>query len=272
MKRYAQRSRIVFTALSALSSAVACKSGGDGGDAKNALSTHETWCPDGFEVGPNDTCFAIPDKVTKDTPVLVYLHGMYTGHGSPEEWAAVKTAVDRGFATVIPRGKRGHCAWRSELKDHYCWPEDPEDVGMIKGVVAEWDRVLWQVDALLEPGTHKRYVLGSANGGKFASFIATHGLFPGSAYTVVNSGALGGGAPTPKLKPVPILLTGAGEGDGAKSFHEALQKASWPHAFCPRPGASTLTHDDVDAALKFFRHDAEGLLHAQGSAYPCERK
>src|SRR5262249_20531127 len=106
----------------------------------------ETWCPDHFESGPSDTCFAIPDSPTKDTPVLVYLHGMYQGHGSPEEWSAVSVALQRGFAVVIPRGKRGLCAWRAELKDHYCWPQDSEDPQTVKSVVTEWDRVLWQVD------------------------------------------------------------------------------------------------------------------------------
>src|SRR5437879_10951873 len=94
---------------------------------KTALSSSESWCPDGFEVGPTDTCFAIPEKHDKDTAVLVYLHGPYSGHGSPEEWAMVRAAADRGFAVVIPRGKRGLCAWKAELKDHFCWPQEADD-------------------------------------------------------------------------------------------------------------------------------------------------
>ena len=259
--------------LSALLAASGCKANAQDPKASALSHAGETWCPEGFESGASDTCFAIPDQASKDTPILVYLHGMYQGHGSPEEWAAVSVALQRGFAVVIPRGKRGLCAWRAELKDHYCWPQDPEDTQAMKSLVAEWDRVLWQVDALLEGGTHKRYVLGSSNGGFFASFLATHALFPGQAYAVVNGGPMG--PPSGKAKPVPILLVGGQDAppDQAarmKELHETLTKASWAHAYCPRPGGPSLTTDDVDAAVRFFKHDAEGSLKPQNGSYPCD--
>lgn len=252
--------------------ALAACGGREAAEPKNVLSNAgETWCPEGFETGPSDTCFAIPEQGSKDTPVLVYLHGMYVGHGQPEEWSAVRGAVGRGFAVVIPRGKRGLCAWRAELKDHYCWPQDAEDLGAVKRVVADWDRVLWQVDALLDGGTHKRYVLGSANGGFFASFLATHTVFPGQAYAVVNGGPLG---PPGKAKPVPILLVTAQDSaehaPPMRDLHEALTKAAWPHAFCPRSGTEALTAEDVEGALRFFKHDADGTLKAKAGSYPCD--
>ena len=232
----------------------------------------ESWCPERFEPGPSDTCFAIPEQANKDTPILVYLHGMYQGHGSPEEWAAVSVAMQRGFAVVIPRGKRGLCAWRAELKDHYCWPQDPEDTQAMKSVVAEWERVLWQVDALLEGGTHKRYVLGSSDGGSFASFLATHPLFPGQAYAVVNGGLLA--PPSGNAKPVPILLVAGQDASEQmprmKALHDGLTRASWAHAFCPRPGGPALTTDDMEAALRFFKRDADGSLKPQNGSYACD--
>jgi poly(3-hydroxybutyrate) depolymerase len=251
---------------------VACQQGTtSSGESKNALSNAgESWCPDGFESGPNETCFAIPEHAAKDTPVLVYLHGSYQGHGSPEEWSAVRLAAQRGFAVIIPRGKRGLCAWRTEVKDHYCWPQEPEDTAGIKKLISEWEPVVWQVDALLEQGTHKRYVLGSGNGGFFASFVATHALFPAQAYAVVNGGSL---AAPGKGKPVPLLLISAPDpesGPKMKELHEVLGKASWTHAFCPRQGGAALTNDDVEAAVSFFRHDVDGSLKPQGASYPCE--
>jgi poly(3-hydroxybutyrate) depolymerase len=255
-----------------LASVAGCK-GGAASDAKSSALSNagETWCPEHFEPGPSDTCFAIPEKAGKDTPVLVYLHGMYQGHGSPEEWAAVSIALQRGFAVVIPRGKRGLCAWRAEFKDHYCWPQDAEDVQAMKSVVGEWERVLWQVDALLEGGSHKRYVLGSSNGGFFASYLATHTLFPGQAYAVVNGGPMG--VPAAKAKPVPVMLLASPDGETAstmKELHETLSKGSWTHGFCPRPGGTSLTADDVEAAVRFFKHDADGSLKAQSGTYPCD--
>jgi poly(3-hydroxybutyrate) depolymerase len=197
---------------------------------------------------------------------------MYEGHGSPAEWEAVRVAVQRGFAVIIPRGKRGQCAWRTELKNHFCWPQDAEDTESMKMIIAEWEKVLWQVDAVLEGGTHKRYVLGFSNGGFFASFIATHGLFPGQAYAIVNGGPLA--PPSAKAKPLPIMLVTAQDAPEAapkmKELHETLRNVSWPHAFCPRSGGPALTADDVEVALRFFKHDVDGSLKAQAGAYPCD--
>ncbi|MBX3204030.1 MAG: hypothetical protein KF764_03120 [Labilithrix sp.] len=274
MRRGPYAAVVAVAGAAALTVAVGGCKGSASNDAKAPTLSHagETWCPDRFESGPSDTCFAIPEHAGKETPILVYLHGMYEGHGSPDEWAAVSVALDRGFAVVIPRGKRGLCAWRAELKDHYCWPQDAEDTHTMKSVVAEWERVLWQVDALLEGGTHKRYVLGSSNGGFFAAFLATHPLFPGQAYAVVNGGSLG--APSPKARPLPVLLV-AGQ-DAAepaaktKELHDALTRASWAHAYCPRGGGSALATGDVDAAVRFFRQEASGTLKAQSGTYPCD--
>lgn len=234
------------------------------------LSSSESWCPDGFEVGPSDTCFAIPDKTEKDTPVLVYLHGMYTGHGDPKEWELVHTAVNRGFAVVVPRGKRGSCAWKAELKDHFCWPQEAEDPHSFKQVVSDWERVLWQVDALLEAGTHKRYVLGYSNGGFFASYLATHpSIFPAAGYSIVNGGPLAPPGKSDKAMPVMLVAAkdDADQGPKMKELHETLTKAGFAHAFCGRPGAHPLSAEDVDASLRFFKHEHDGSLKAP---YPCD--
>lgn len=236
------------------------------------LSASESWCPDGFEVGPQDTCFAVPEKASKDTPVLIYLHGMYAGHGSADEWNLVRSATSKGFAVVMPRGKRGLCAWKAELKDHFCWPQEIDDPRAFKNVIAEWERVLWQVDTILESGTHKRYVLGFSNGGFFAAYMAEHGLFPAQAYAIVNGGPL---EPPPRgPKQVPVLLLAAQddstEGPKMKELHDGLTKVGWPHAFCTRPGPHPLASEDVEASLRFFKREHDGSLKAASASYPCE--
>jgi poly(3-hydroxybutyrate) depolymerase len=252
-----------------------CKPGTAATDPSNTLAhANESWCPEGFESGPNDTCFALPDQPTKETPILVYLHGMYQGHGSLEEWGAVRLALQRGFAVVIPRGKRGLCAWSAEVKDHYCWPTDFDDTPTIKGLIAEWDRVLWQVDALLEPGSHKRYVLGFASGGFFAALVAFRGFFPAQAYAVVNGGQLV--APAKSKSTPPMLLIAAADdrdqGPKMRELHDGLTKASWAHAFCSRPGSHPLTPDDVEMSVRFFKREGEGSLKPQAGSYPCETR
>jgi poly(3-hydroxybutyrate) depolymerase len=256
-------------ALAAVAALAAC---GPSKESNTALSSSESWCPDNFEVGPSDTCFAIPDKHDATTPVLVYLHGVFAGHGSPEEWALVHGAVARGFAVVIPRGKRGVCAWKAELKDSFCWPTETDDPASFKHVVAEWDRVLWQVDTLLEGGTHKRYVIGSGNGASFASFLATQGLFTASGYALVDGAPLA--APS-KGKPTPMLfLVASGNTDEApkmRAMHDTFAKAGWTHAYCTRPGVPGLGADDVDGALRFFKREADGSLKPEKSGgYACE--
>jgi poly(3-hydroxybutyrate) depolymerase len=236
------------------------------------LSASDSWCPDGFEVGPQDTCFAVPETTTKDTPVLVYLHGMYAGHGSPEEWRLVRSAVSKGFAVVVPRGKRGLCAWKADLADNFCWPQEVEDPQAFKNVVAEWDRVLWQVDAILEGGSHKRYVLGFSNGANFAAYLAEHGLFPAQAYAIVGGGALEPARKATKTVPM-MLISAQGDPDQApktKELHEGLAKVGWTHAYCTRPGPHPLAAEDMEAALRFFKREQDGSLKPTPEGYACE--
>lgn len=277
MRRGPFGARYSLQALALLASEIVCACRSPGAQEPRASplsSVGETWCPEGFEPGPSDTCFSIPDGPTKDTPVLVYLHGMYQGRGDPAEWSAVRVAVDRGFSVVIPRGKRGMCSFRAELEDHFCWPHDPEDTVTIAELVAEWDRVLWQVDALLEGGAHERYVLGSSDGGSFAQHLAMRGTFPARAFAIVNGGSLASPPPRAAAPSPPLLLISAtddvDEATKMNELHEGLSKAGWAHGWCPRAGGRALTNDDVHAAVRFFERAAEGSLKRHGNMYPCE--
>lgn len=243
--------RASLIALGAALAAIAC---GPKDRNANALPPVESWCPEGFESGPNDTCFTLPPGDGKKANVLVYLHGMFDGQGSPEEWAAARSAAEKGFAVVVPRGRRGLCAWKAEAAHQFCWPSDPDDTQLTQEIVSRWEKVLWQVDTLLEGGSHKRYVLGYGSGGVFATNLATTGAFPASGYAVIA-----GGAATQirrGQKPSPLILVtperDAEEGPKMRSLHESLEKAGWPHARCPKPSATGLGKDDVDVALRFF--------------------
>ncbi len=219
------------------------------------VATPESWCPEGFEPGANNTCFALPRTTNPKTPILLYLHGMFSGQGSSDEWSNVRYASDKGFAVILPRGRRGMCAWKAEAKDAYCWPGETEEAADIESVIAEWEKVLWQVEALLEPGTHKRYVVGYANGGYFANHLATQGAFPAAAYVVIGGGELH--PPKQGVKPAPLLLVTAehdpAEGQKMVDLRASLEKAGWLHARCTRPGERALSKDDIDLALRFFQ-------------------
>lgn len=229
----------------------------------------EHWCPEGFEPGHGDVCFALPVEHGPTTAIVVYLHGMLEGHGSPEEWAAARSATVHGFAVVLPRGRRGLCDWKPELKNHFCWPQDSADTAEMKNVVADWDRTLWQVNELLEGGQHPRYVLAYSNGASFAVHLARASILKADGYALVGGGAPPAEAPTAESHP-PILVIAAAD-DAAqapksKELHELLVREKWPNQSCVRPGEATLRGEDVDAALRFFRHEtvAAGALTCEG--------
>ncbi len=65
-------------------------------DAKaTTLATADTSCPDGFEVGPSDSCFAIPAKTDATTPVVIFLHDAHDAKGVTSEWSMARAGVER---------------------------------------------------------------------------------------------------------------------------------------------------------------------------------
>ncbi len=220
----------------------------------------EHWCPEGFEVGHGDVCFALPATHGPATGIVVYLHGKMEGRGDAEEWATARAAVARGFAVVLPRGRRGLCAWKPGQENQFCWPHDGSDHDDTKVVVADWDHTLWQVNELLEGGRHPRYVLGFAQGARFAAHLAQRGAFKADGFALV-SGELVAEPATTTERPPAIMLTSARESEpavveGAERLGALFAKEGRPHERCVRPGERSLTSADVDAALRFFQHRA----------------
>ncbi len=223
-----------------------------------ALQARESWCPEGFEPGFGDTCFALPAGRGVGMGVILYLHGMYQGHGSDHEWAMVRSATAHGFAVMLPRGHRGLCDWKPDLRGHFCWPGGGAiaDETEMKSLVSDWDRTLWQIDELLEGGPHRRYVLAFSNGAFFAAHLVRRGLFRADGWALVSGGSPGEEPATSKVRP-PVLLLSAAEdaeqGPRLKALGQQLAGEKWPVTQCSRSGGHVLSGDDVDAALRFFR-------------------
>jgi poly(3-hydroxybutyrate) depolymerase len=240
------------------------------------VAAPESWCPDGFEQGPDDACFMLPEQRGDKTAVLVYLHNNYKGAGPTDEWEVVKHATEKGYAVVLARGRRALCGLAGTGDNEFCWPSDPEDQQTMKSLAASWDKTIWQADALLENGPHKHYVLGYGTGGAFAGTLATQGFLEASGYADIGAGAT---MPSPAAgrKPVLVVLaSGDADGDGAtqaKSFNEVLDRTSWSHAKCNH-AQHALTKDDLDMVLKTFSRERSGEISAfpgSGShASPCD--
>jgi hypothetical protein len=232
-----------------------------------AVAQPETWCPDAFEVGPDDTCFAVPASSTPKTPIVVFLHQTFDGRGDAEEWKRVHGLVDKGSAVVLVRGRRGVCAWKAELKDHFCWPE--EDSGEAASIVGSWDKVLFQVDSVLETGAHRRYLVAQGDGANFASGLAATGTFEAGGFVLID-----GGIAAPKVKPAkvaPVLtLASAGAEAQLKGFREALERLSWPAGKCARASSdSKITDADVESISRLVSKEGDLRAFAQG-ATGCE--
>ena len=236
--------------------------------ATSYIATENSWCPEGFEAGPDDACFALPEQRGEKTAVLIYMHDAYKGKGPTAEWDLVKHATEKGFAVVLVRGRRDLCGLTGAPSDRdFCWPQDPDDTATMKQLVLSWDKTIWQADALLESGPHRRYVLGYGAGGAFAGTLATQGFLEASGYGMIGAGA-SMPTPSPGKKPV-LVVTVSGEADGEapKTLNEALDKANWGHAKCART-QKELTREDVEMVLKDFVRDRNGELASFIAAGP----
>ncbi len=244
--------------------------------AATYVASQESWCPEGFEQGPDDACFALPEQRGDKTAVLIYLHHAYTGAGPSGEWDVVKKATEKGFAVVLVRGRRALCDLPGNPPGaEFCWPHDPDDTITMKQMAGSWDKTIWQADALLEQGPHKHYVLGYGAGGNFVGTLATQGFLEASGYAVIGSGA---SMPTPasgRKPPLVILMASDSDEAGAqaKSTSDALEKATWPHARCPH-AQKTLAKEDLDVVLKTFSReragDLAGFLASTTKNTPCD--
>ena len=268
--RASRRLRVSSTCLFAAVAALTASAGPSGlagctppAKTQTLVGSQESWCPEGFEQGPDDACFALPEQRGDKTAVLIYMHHAYSGAGPSSEWDVVKRATEKGFAVVLVRGRRALCDLPGNPPGaEFCWPRDPDDTTTMKQMAAGWDKTIWQADALLEQGPHKHYVLGYGAGGAFAGTLATQGFLEASGYAMIGAGA---SMPVPvagRKAPLVIVMASDGDGEGAaqaKSTSEALDKAGWSHARCPHAQKS-LSKEDLDVVLKTFQRERAGEL------------
>lgn len=221
-------------------------------EAASALEAKSSWCPDHYEQGPGDTCFALPAR-KHDAKLLVYLHGAEDPAGAKQEFAVVSAALDKGYAVVLAHGKRGACGFSTNVKDGNCWPlDDEKEMGAL---VDDWEQALWQVTALLEGESHPRFVLAFREGAEFALRLASKSMLntgPNPPRNLrVDGLALVGLRPTAQAVPhVPGQLPLAVLDEEASpniALKDELVRAKWPHARCTR-SAAALSSADVDMA------------------------
>ncbi len=227
----------------------------------SASTASGTLCGEGL-TALGEACLALPPDASADTPVVLYLHGMFPSDFPQQSLVAqqelAQMAAARGFALLVPRGRLGLCDWKPEFLNWYCWPSTARTAPMAGEIAASWEP-LWQGldDRLGTRKDHprKRFALGYSNGGFFAALLAARGDVAFDAYAITHAGPVEPCWFDP-LKPVPVLLLAA-EGDKFQAplmeeLHERLFEAGWPHDYRIRPGSHALTEGDIEDALSFF--------------------
>jgi dienelactone hydrolase len=213
------------------------------------------WCADGLSPVNGNGCFASPPGSAKDTPLILYLHGIYDQRADADEMdrqrRLAKFATQRGFAVLALRGLEGGCSPEPEFATKWCWPSNERTAARAPETVGEWKPALRAAARAGAGG--RRYVLGFSNGGFFAGLLAVRALFDADAFVVGNAGPV---EPVHALgtKP-PLLLMSADDDasqDGMMRLDDELTREGWLHENYARAGTHELTDDEIDAALTFF--------------------
>ncbi|MFO0663150.1 MAG: hypothetical protein U0174_04320 [Polyangiaceae bacterium] len=222
--------------------------------AASALEVKTTWCPEHYEQGPGDTCFALPAQ-KKDAKILLYFPGAEDPLGAKLEFAVLSSASAKGYAVVLAHGKRGACGFTHDVKDGNCWPDDDKEMSSL---TEGWEQALWQVTALLEGESHPRYVVAFREGADFATKLSSKGMLVYGAETPnalrVDGVALVGLPSNSSVaqlgKQVPLAVLDE-EASQSVSLKEELARAKWIHARCNRstPALSSADFETATSVL-----------------------
>ncbi len=224
-----------------------------------ARSAPIAWCAPGLEAIPGGGCFA---KAGDGSPLLVYLHGMYTPATAPEEMErqsrVAKRAVAAGVSVLALRGEAGLCG--PSLPDTFCWPSNAKNGGEATRIAGAWDDALGEAKDRGASG--RSYLLGFSNGAYFAALIAATGVRYFDAVAVAHGGPGGAGNVAPRDAMVPMLLLSS-DGDPANTdmvrLQGALTAVRWPFVGVSTNGGHFLSNWDIDTALTFFARSQEKL-------------
>jgi len=224
-----------------------------------ARSAPIAWCAPGLEAIPGGGCFA---SAGEGSPLLVYLHGMYTPATAPEEMErqgrVAKRATAAGVSVLALRGEAGLCG--PSLPDTFCWPSNAKNGGEATRIASAWDDAMGEAK---DRGANGRsYLLGFSNGAYFAALIAVTSARYFDAVAVAHGGPGGAGNVAPRDAMVPMLLLSSdadpANGDMVR-LQSALTAAHWPFASASTSGGHFLSNWDIDTALTFFARSQEKL-------------
>jgi predicted esterase len=198
----------------------------------------------------------MPPKVTDDTPVFIFLHGMAPNPevalGNAKELGL--SATEAGIVVVAPLGTVGLCGWSPDAAKSWCWPGHPMQ-GPETHVLAERLRMdLKEVAQRLGRNDVQPVLAGFSNGGFGAALLVSSGEFEPAGLAVLHAG--GPYRWEPK-NPLPTLLRTA-TGDQwhhstMVALRDQLTSVGWNAEWQERDGGHELTASDVAAIIAFTK-------------------
>jgi hypothetical protein len=212
-------------------SAVAC---GGAEPRPPTIEPAHSWCPEAFEAGPGDTCFAIPSQ-HQHAKVLVYIPSSGTEATLMREYDDVKQLVTKGFAVILTRGRKAHCGFTESNKEGACWPT-PEDAPAHKELALGWDKAIWQVSALLETQTPPRWIIGFRDGATLAAHVTKVGGLHIDGLGLIDMPTDAPLDAPSDAQSYPVAVSAEESEPG--NLREAFNKGKWTYAVCTHPSAA----------------------------------
>ena len=189
----------------------------------------------------------MPSSPAADTATVLYVHSAASEVAFARELELVVAAFGSRMGILLARGSESECALATDLHAERCWPQ-PGDDSSSQRIWEHWDKVQWQVEALLPEGTHPRLAVGFAEG---AVFVAR--AFKRGALHVTMAAAVGPAELEPGEYPDGLV----GLGVAADSV-----RASAGAVMCPRPGGQPLAAADLALVTELFN----GTVHPPADA------
>jgi poly(3-hydroxybutyrate) depolymerase len=216
-------------------------------------------CPQEFELLESGACLAVPPDLGSQTPLILYLHGMYAVD-QPEEELAIEARVGRaakahGFAVLAPRGELGLCDWSAEFLRWRCWPNQAQQKPKAGEILLGLGPLFRATSKRTGIAAVKPFVLGFSNGAFFAALIAADTQLPVRGFAIFHGGPV---EPTTfqANRAVPSLLVAAADDPWQKPkmdrLHNLMNEGGWPNKYEIRSGKHELTDTDIVKALAFF--------------------
>ncbi|MBX7113216.1 MAG: hypothetical protein K1X64_02690 [Myxococcaceae bacterium] len=216
-------------------------------------------CAAGFESLESGACLAVPPGAGAQTPVVMFLHGMYPEDAPAAELdieaRLAKLAVAHGFSVLVFRGELGLCDWSADFAHWRCWPSQAKQKAKAGELLVKLGAHFRAVSARLKLSPVRPFVMGFSNGGFFAALLAAE-----TKLDVRGFGILHGGPVEPAVflaeRAVPSLLISAAgdqwQGPKMKRLHQLMEQGGWAHTYEVRAGEHQLTDADIEQTLLFF--------------------